>query len=350
MHFYLIFLSFIWISCAKVGYVTEQGIGQVSLEWNGEDNEKILMDPDVKEEHKGKIRKIEAYKEFFYNYFNREQTPIYSETTMLDSEAVTYLVIASKKTIIEPLMVSFPIVGEFPYLGFFKKKSAKSYERKLEKDGFATYIRPVYAYSTLNKLPFYDNILSSFFVYSDQDLAELIFHELTHTVFFVKDEVEFNESFAEYIGRELSYKYFNYSSNDMLQIDRRKKGKHKLMEHIALKSNELNKLYKNEKRLSESIAEKILEEFVKTDFEPSVKKLCMNLKLKKCWPLNGTWNNAKFAAFMTYTKEQKLIATIHNKKKVNLKKFLEHIEKRYEEFKDSGDKSFVKFLKKKENL
>lgn len=338
-----------FVSCAKVGYVTEQAIGQVSLEWDGVENEKVLMDPKVSDTHKKKIQDIQKYKTFFYEYFKRETTDIYDETTFLKQKAVTYLVIASSKKEISPLKTSFPFVGEFPYLGFFKKKSAQQYKEKLDGDGYATYMRPVYAYSTLNQLFFDDNILSSFFYYGDQRLAELIFHELTHTIFFAKNEVDFNESFAEYIGRKLSYEYFKYSPVELQKWERKVETDAKMMSLIAKMSNTLNQKYSREPNLDPN---GILKAFIAKEFKPATKQLCAKLKIKKCWPATQEWNNAKFAAFMTYTKEQNLIETIHNKYSFSLSDLLKHIEKMYAKYDDSdsdGDvKTFAEYLKRKE--
>lgn len=337
-------------SCAKISYVTEQGIGQMALEWNGEDNEKVLMDPKVKEEHKEKIRKIEAYKEFFYKYYKKETTPIYSETTFLKQKAVTYLVIASKKTQIAPLMTSFPIAGEFPYLGFLKKESAKKYKKELESKGYSTYMRPVFAYTTLNKLPFYDNIISSFFNYEEQQLAETIFHELLHTIFFIKDEVDFNESLAEYFGRMTSYEYFKYSSSEKLKLKEKLESQAKIMQLIATKANQLNKLYADKDKISNSEAIAILKQFLNEDFTPSLEKFCKEENVSKCWPLNQKWNNAMFAAFMTYSKEQNLIEKLHKKTKLSLSEYLVYLEKKYDDYKDSDFDNFAKYLKEKEKL
>lgn len=354
MLFYLLTMTLIFSSCAKMGYLTEQTIGQISIEWRGEDNEKYLQDSNFNSNYKRKIKKIEEFKKFFFKYFEREENDIYSETTILDTKAVTYLVIASKKDEIKPIKVSFPIVGEFPYLGFFNKKSAIQYKKQLELQGLSTYMRPVYAYSTLNKLPFYDNILSSFFIYNDQDLAELIFHELTHTVFFAKNEVDFNESFAEYIGRELSYQYFKYSKNELRQITKQGKIKQKILELISTKSKELNSVYNKEKKRSTELSTQqtklILSNFIQKKFKPQIKQICNDMKVQNCWPLQTPWNNAKFAAFMTYTKDQKIIENIHAKKNLNLKDFFKHIEKRYEEFKKTKEDSFVEYLQRKEAL
>src|SRR5690606_2478177 len=131
----------------------------------------------------------------FYHYFDAKPTSIYSKTTMLENPAVSYLVIATPHTSLEPHQFKFPFVGSFPYIGFFNKDSAQKFARELEEDeNLVTWVRPVYAYSTL--VYFEDRILSSFFHYEDVELAELIFHELVHSCFFIMDEVDLNEHMA----------------------------------------------------------------------------------------------------------------------------------------------------------
>lgn len=346
---YLLIL-FLTVSCAKISYVTEQGIGQLSLEWNGDDNKKVLMDPNVKEEYKVKIKKIVKFKKFFYKYYKKKMTPIYDETTFLKQKAVSYLVIASQKTKVEPLMTSFPLVGSFPYLGFFKKKSAEEYKKELEEKGYSTYMRPVLAYTTLNKLPFYDNIISSFFYYKEQDLAETIFHELIHTIFFIKDEIDFNESLADYFGRKTSYEYYRYSQKEKKELKNKIEAQTKLMEFLAQMTNYLNEKYNKTKNISKGKAQEGLNIFLSDTFFPKVKALCKSISLDKCWPLTQKWNNAKFAAYMTYSKEQNLLEKLHKKTKLNLKDYLTYLEKQYEVYKDSDEESFGLFLRKKEKL
>src|SRR3546814_1778259 len=58
----------------------------------------------------------------------------------------------------------------------------------------------VEAYSTLGW--FNDPILSSMMHWGDERLATLIFHELAHQRFYVKDDTEFNESFATFVEQE----------------------------------------------------------------------------------------------------------------------------------------------------
>ena len=62
------------------------------------------------------------------------------------------------------------------------------------------HIAQVAAYSTLGW--FDDPILGSFLHYDEANLAELIFHELAHSVVYVRGDSAFNESFASFVGTE----------------------------------------------------------------------------------------------------------------------------------------------------
>jgi predicted aminopeptidase len=58
----------------------------------------------------------------------------------------------------------------------------------------------VAAYSTLGF--FRDPLLNTFIGRDDADLAELIFHELTHQRLYLRGDTDFNEAFATAVGQE----------------------------------------------------------------------------------------------------------------------------------------------------
>lgn len=331
-------------SCSKLTYVTKQGYGQLSLELSGRDNQDIYKDKNVDIKIKNKIKKIEKYKEYFYEYFKKEKTAIYSETTFLDRDAVSYLVIGSKFNEIKPLITSFPMAGEFPYLGFYSKDDALAYKKDLESKDYYTFLRPVLAYSTLNRLFFKDNILSTFFKYSDFDLADLIFHELVHTIFFIDDNVSFNESLADYIASEMTNEYFQVSVKE-------NEKKINLKNRYLILSKEITELVKSyklelEKKqpLSKADADQRLGVFLKNSFMPKLKNKCKSLNINECWPIKDGWNNARFTAFLTYNSKKSIIASIREKNKFTLVKLLEFLELKHEEFKDSKSQNFTDFL------
>ena len=65
---------------------------------------------------------------------------------------------------------------------------------RLKKKGYDVFIGGVEAYSTLGYLA--DPVLNTFLHRSDAELAELIFHELTHAKVFIPGDTDFNEAFA----------------------------------------------------------------------------------------------------------------------------------------------------------
>lgn len=346
--FILITLTFSLSSCSKITYLAEQGTGQISLLTRAKSNEDVLKSVRVPKKFKEKIRKIEELKSYFYQFWKMKKTSIYSKTTFLDSEAVTHLVISSPHDKVEARKECFPFMGCFPYLGFFSKESALEYKMDLEKQGFVTYIRPVYAYSTLGY--FTDTILSSFFRFKDEDLTELIFHELFHTIFFVKNEVDLNENLANYFGKEMTLGYLKVSESlKQKKLDKKRK-RNQLRKFIVLKVQELNELYKIKKPLSKNEADDLLKSFLKDEFLKGASGLCkeLNLERKKCFPLNRVWNNASFSTYLTYEKESDRIEQLRRKNGGSLTDFFKFIQVKYEDFKEldssKKEKGFSEFL------
>lgn len=338
-------LFFLFTSCAKFGYLVEQGVGQLGLITSAKSNEKILKDPDIPKSSKDKIRKVQVYKKYFYKYWEKYETKIYSKTTMLDSKAVTYLVISSPFDEIKAHKECFPIMGCFPYIGFFKKKSAKEYAKEMEQKSFVTYTRPVYAYSTLGY--FTDTILSSFFYYDDYELGELIFHELFHTIFFVKDQVQLNENLANYFGKAMVVEYFKLAPKEREQRLRKKKDNEALSLAVVKLAEELNQKYQLMTNRSQAQAEAYLSDFMSKRFMPHIKQLCAkeDIKTANCFPLRRQWNNASLAAFLTYEKKADQLAKLHKRQGGTLQEFFQYIEKRYSEFEDQkSQKDFSIFL------
>lgn len=340
---FLIVPLVLFVSCAKIGYLIEQGMGQLRLQTSSKSNESMINDPIVSIEVKNKIRKIEELKKYFYKYFEKKESSIYSKTTILKSNAVTHLVIASKYYEIRPKNECFVFMGCFPYLGFFKETSANDYQKKLETEDYVTWKRPVYAYSTLGYLN--DNILSSFFFYDDFELAEMIFHELFHTIFFVKDEIDLNENLANYFGLEMALGYFNYSAEMKRDFLKDIESKRQLRLFIVELIEELKKEYKILKREDRSAYQTVFDNFMAKIFRPQVSKRCSSLGIKDCFPLQIDWNNAAFSAFLTYEKEADYIKKLHQKSGT-LKKFLEYLNQQYEIYGERDDEiAFTDYLK-----
>jgi len=330
-------------SCAKIGYLFDQGRGQFSLLTDGISNQEVLENPSVKVAHKQKIRKIQDYKKFFYKYFAMEPGEIYTETVFLKRDAVTYLVIASPFNSISPKKECFPFMGCFPYLGFFNLEKAKEHARDLEEKGFVTYIRKVKAYSTLGY--FDDSILSTFFTYQERDLAELIFHELFHTLFFVKGEVELNENLAMFFAEKMLEDYFSWGKLEKEKWELNRKLSHIIKKYIVSEVQVLQSEYEQKKPQSKEESELILKAFLKDKFRVGAMSLCAIHGLKSCSFANKPWNNASFSAFLTYEKKGDKIQRLYSSLNMPLVDFYKYIVDKYKEYKKKGlESGFDVFL------
>lgn len=337
----LLLLPFI-LSCAKTSYIVQQGVGQLSLQWGSRPNSIYLEDEKTDPEIKRKIQLVEAARAYFSEYWNHPPGRLYTRTRLLDREAVTYLVIASPKDRIEAHQECFWVMGCFPYLGFFDFQAAQSYQKKLERRGLVTYLRPVYAYSTLGY--FDDPILSSFFLFDDRELTELVFHELYHTYFFVKNEVNLNENLANYVAREMLADYYQLGPEERSREERALERERKLRQALLEQIEALNTLYQT----TQEPPEKALETYLEEKFIPHFQQLCSELSLSQenCFPLKQNWNNAVFSAYSTYETRAHDLQKLHDRlggvRPVQL-----YIEEKYQQYDSLGGDapaSFEDFL------
>jgi predicted aminopeptidase len=88
----------------------------------------------------------------------------------------------------------YPIVGCVSYRGYFSRDKAQKKADELRDDGYDVAFGGVSAYSTLGR--FDDPVLNTMMRWGEFDLVAVMFHELAHQVLYIKDDTEFNESFA----------------------------------------------------------------------------------------------------------------------------------------------------------
>jgi predicted aminopeptidase len=101
---------------------------------------------------------------------------------------------------LKPQNHCFPVAGCVAYRGYYNQNAARGEAALQRLQGMDVSIGGVEAYSTLGW--FNDPIMSSMMGWGDERLATLIFHELAHQRFYVKDDTEFNESFATFVEQE----------------------------------------------------------------------------------------------------------------------------------------------------
>ena len=185
-------------SGCSLGYLLQQGQGQVSLLMRREPVDKLVADPTLDAETRNQLVLVQEAKAFAERVIGLKASASYTKLVRLDRDAVSYVVAGAPKDRLEPYLWWFPIVGNVPYKGYFAKADAEREKENLEKQGLDAYLRGVSAFSLLGIVP--DPLYSPMLKASPAGLANTIIHELTHGTTFLAGKPSFNEGFATFVG------------------------------------------------------------------------------------------------------------------------------------------------------
>ncbi len=121
-------------------------------------------------------------------------------------DRIVTTVVATRPGEVEPAGFWFPILGTLPYKGFFDPKRAEREAERLRRQGLDVCVVPVRAYSTLGW--FDDPVTEPMVRGGTGALVETILHELVHATVYVREQIDFNEGVASFIGEEASVRFY----------------------------------------------------------------------------------------------------------------------------------------------
>jgi predicted aminopeptidase len=181
-----------------LSYGFSQAYGQISIIYKAKPIEEVYKDPEFPDSLKAKLRLIQEIKQFAFDSLGIKYSENYSTLYDQKDEPVLWTVTACEPFQLKAHEWSFPFIGSFSYKGFFNYESAVAEEKKISAEGYDTSIDEIAGWSTLGW--FSDPVLSDMLKRSPGSLANLIIHELTHGTLYVKDNVDFNENLASFVG------------------------------------------------------------------------------------------------------------------------------------------------------
>lgn len=332
--FFIILVGFVAFNFDAALYGFRQAKGQLKIIFDTRPVAEVLTDKAFPDSLKKRIELIQEIKKFAVDSLGLSPSENYTTFYDQHQKPILWVMTACEPFELKAKKWHFPIVGTFSYKGYFEKPLADAEIAELKKQGFDTQLNEVSAWSTLGYLK--DPILSSMLYYSDARLAALIIHELTHGTLFVKNNLEFNENLADFIGdygaiRFLAYKY-GKDSEELKKYEFSKKYSDAYSKHLIRGANLLDSLYRNFNK-SLTISQKTSYKFDLIGKIMSSADTLMNGKiqsLRKNRRRNSDVNNAYFIGYLTYqSKQNQFEEEFKTKFNQDFKKYLAYLKKAY---------------------
>lgn len=212
----------------------------------------------------------------------------------------------------------FPIVGSVPYKGFFSRNDAVAEAKKLNEDGFETFVRGASAFSTLGW--FDDPVLTPLLKNPPTIVVNTVIHELVHRSLWVPGDTSFNESLAHFIGSAETIPFFREQGSGGAQ--RYAEAAERFARELAV-SELTERLYRRLKTIYESSA--IRDEKLEAkrrafgDIKSQARAYGINPQLFE------RANNAEFLQLFLYTRHLSLFNTLYQREGADLPRFLARI-------------------------
>ena len=209
----LLVIGFLLLTgCSTVSYYAQAARGQAELICKRQRIDAVLADPEQPEAIKSRLRLVNALRRFAGDELDLPPGNSYTHYVALDRPMALWVVNAAPEFSLELKSWWYPFVGQFEGRGFFNKQQAKNLADELRRKGYDVVVSGAPAYSTLGW--FADPVLSTFVNFKDADLAELIFHELTHQRLYISGDTAFNESFATATAQAATMKWLAARGNE----------------------------------------------------------------------------------------------------------------------------------------
>ncbi len=185
-------------SACSAGYILRAGYEEAKILAARRPISEVIAAPGTSPEAKRRLELVLTARDFAEHALDLDAGDSYTTYTRLDTDTLALVLSGARRDAFEPVTWWFPIVGHVPYKGYFDPDDARDAQRKLERDGYDTFLRPTAAFSTLGW--FNDPLLSTVLRYPDVPLVSTVIHEITHNSIYIAGQAAFNESFANFVG------------------------------------------------------------------------------------------------------------------------------------------------------
>jgi predicted aminopeptidase len=204
-HLAVLFIIALAATGCSTGYLADTAYHHLRLLAHRTAIRDVIADADSDPMVRERLSGVEAIRRFAAHELGMAVDDNYATYVAVDGPYVTHNLSACPPDRFAPYLWHFPVVGAVPYKGFFHREQAEQEERGLRAAGYETYLRGVRAYSTLGW--FSDPVFSTMLGDDPYELADLLFHELTHATVFIRGQIDFNESLASFVAEQATLRY-----------------------------------------------------------------------------------------------------------------------------------------------
>lgn len=225
----------------SVAFYFQAVLGHFKLLMQRRSIDRLLAGASLAPKLKRQLEAVQRIRNFARNELGLPAKRQYNRYVELGRLYPVWSVTAAPELSLRPLTWHYWFVGRQSYRGFFDEGKARKFADELEQKGWEVYLSGIPAYSTLGW--FSDPVLSSFVHQPEGDLAELIFHELTHQVLFVPGDTVFNESLAVMVADEGLRRYSVIYPQDIGRIELARTRRNDFVRLVLSFRQELHQLY-----------------------------------------------------------------------------------------------------------
>jgi predicted aminopeptidase len=280
-------------------YVAQAARGQWQIMNAREPITRVLADPASPADLRQRLENVQAAREFASRELGLPNNKSYTSYADIGREYVVWNVVATPEFSVEPREWCFPIVGCVAYRGYFKQRKAEEFAARLRAEGLDAIVEGVPAYSTLGK--FSDPILNTMLSYGDDEIASILFHELSHQVVYIPDDSAFNEAFAVTVEQEGLARWLAVRGRpgDLARHLERRARQAAGMRIVARYRERLAALYSGS-LAADDMRRRKAEEFAALATELAALDSRSGVKSRLVQELAGEPNNARLASLATY--------------------------------------------------
>jgi predicted aminopeptidase len=319
-HAHIPFCVILLLQCSGCYYL-QQGSALLKHQCNAVSNKSMLADSATPEDTRKFLSAVEEIRRFAVENAGLKQNGNFSRFVKVNREYLIDNVYAARADTFAQHFWRYPFLGTMPYKGFFRREDAEKEAQRLSRKGFDAAIGKIDGFSTLGMLR--DPVYSFMKQYGPYSLASMICHELTHATIFIKNQSQFNEEAATFIGREAGLLYvakkYGTGSEAYKKAMTFLEDERTYYNLLSGLYQQLDRIYRREKSSEARIA---LKNGAINDFKQNIVKNYDSLFKTKSYVGTETAiiNNATLMIAMTYTRDLDIYYELYRQCGSDLKK------------------------------